>query len=72
MGSRRIKRVAGSNPAVWRDIMLENRAHLLPLVRRLEGRLAELRAALEDEDASALEAVLERGRACRRRVVKPG
>ena len=26
-------RVAASNPAVWRDILLENRAHLLPLDR---------------------------------------
>jgi prephenate dehydrogenase len=65
-------RVAASNPAVWRDIMLENRAHLLPLVRRLEAEVAGLRAALEAGDAAALEAELARGRACRRKVVRGG
>jgi prephenate dehydrogenase len=63
-------RVAASNPAVWRDIMLANGHHLLPLVRRLEARLGELRATLEAGDAAALEAVLARGRATRGRIVK--
>jgi prephenate dehydrogenase len=62
-------RVAASHPAVWRDIFLENRAELLPLVRTLEGRLATLRTALETGDASALEALLASARACRRRLV---
>lgn len=62
-------RVAASNPAVWRDILLENRGYLLPLVRGLEARLGDLRRALETEDPTALEALLAEGRACRRRVV---
>jgi prephenate dehydrogenase len=62
-------RVAASNPAVWRDIMLANGHHLLPLVRRLEGRLGELRATLEAGDPDALEALLGRGRATRGRIV---
>jgi prephenate dehydrogenase len=65
-------RIAASNPAVWRDIFLENRAHLLPLVRTLEGRVGELRAAIEAGDGAALEALLATGRAARQRLTKGG
>lgn len=63
-------RVAASNPAVWRDILIQNRAHLLPRIDRLKVELGALQAALESEDAGALEALLERGRRTRRRIVK--
>jgi prephenate dehydrogenase len=63
-------RVAASNPAVWSDILLENRDHLLPRVRRLEAAVAALRAAIEAGDAPALTALLARGRAARRRVLR--
>jgi prephenate dehydrogenase len=62
-------RVAASNPAVWRDILLENRAHLLPLIVRLEASLAQLRGALQTEDAAALLDLLSRGQRTRRRIV---
>ncbi|HXU81749.1 MAG TPA: prephenate dehydrogenase/arogenate dehydrogenase family protein [Polyangia bacterium] len=58
-------RIAASSPAVWRDIFLENRAHLLPLVRALEGQVAALGSAIERGDAGALEALLATGRATR-------
>jgi cyclohexadieny/prephenate dehydrogenase len=63
-------RIAASSPAVWRDIFLENRAHLLPLVRALEGQVAALRAAIEAGDARALEALLATGRASREALTK--
>jgi prephenate dehydrogenase len=63
-------RVAASNPAVWRDILIENRALLLPRIERLQQELAELKIAVESEDGPALFALLERGRSCRQRVVK--
>jgi prephenate dehydrogenase len=63
-------RVAASNPAVWRDILIENRAQLLPRIDRLQAELAALRASLQSEDAAALQVLLERGRSTRRRVVK--
>ena len=62
-------RVAASNPAVWRDILLENRAHLLPLVGQLQARLNQLRTALEDGDATGLLDLLARGQKSRRRIV---
>jgi prephenate dehydrogenase len=63
-------RVAASSPIIWRDILLANREHLLPLVRGLESCLAELRASLEAADPAALERLLERGRATRSRIVR--
>lgn len=65
-------RIAASNPAVWRDILLENREHLLPLARALEATVRQLRTAMETADAVALEAVLVAGRDVRDRLVKGG
>jgi prephenate dehydrogenase len=62
-------RVAASSPAVWRDILLANRGHLLPLVKQLESCVQQMRAALEREDADSLHALLARGQAVRRKVV---
>jgi prephenate dehydrogenase len=63
-------RIAASSPPVWRDILLENRTHLLPLVRALEARVSALRAALEAGDPARLEAELAAGRQARDRLVK--
>jgi prephenate dehydrogenase len=63
-------RIAGSSPAVWRDIFLQNRTHLLPLVRALEGQVAAVRAAIEANDPRALEALLATGRAAREALTK--
>jgi prephenate dehydrogenase len=63
-------RIAGSSPVMWRDIFLANRAQILPLVRALEGRVGELRAAIEAGDGEALEAILAAGRASRERFMK--
>ena len=51
-------RIAASSPEMWRDILLENRAALLPLVSRFEDALATLRAALAAGDAASVEGFL--------------
>ena len=63
-------RVAGSSPQVWRDILLANREHLLPLVRELEQRVSTIGAAMAAGDAAALEAALALGQSSRQRLVK--
>ena len=63
-------RVAGSSPQVWRDILLANREHLLPLVRELEQRVSTIGAAMAAGDSAALEAALVLGQASRQRLVK--
>jgi len=63
-------RIAASSPQVWRDILLANREHLLPLVRELEQRVNTIGAAMAAGDAATLEAALAFGQACRERLVK--
>ena len=63
-------RIAASSPQVWRDILLANREHLLPLVRELEQRVHTIGAAMAAGDAPALETALTLGQACRLRLVK--
>jgi prephenate dehydrogenase len=64
-------RVAASSPAMWRDIFLDNRAEMLPLIDRLAAAVGELRAAIAAGDAARIDAFLEAARAVRGKVV-PG
>jgi prephenate dehydrogenase len=51
-------RIAAGDPMLWRQIMLANRDNLLVAVDRLTGLLADWRAALQRNDAAALERLL--------------
>jgi len=64
-------RVAASSPAMWRDIFLDNRAEMLPLIDRLVAAITELRGAIDASDATRLEAFLEAASAARHKIV-PG
>ena len=64
-------RVAASSPAMWRDIFLDNRDQVLPLIDALAERIAGLRAAVATSDGRRIEELLESGRAGRERLV-PG
>lgn len=63
-------RIAASNPPVWRDIFLENRTHLLPLIRALERQVGVLASAIEAADGQRLEAILTAARDSRERLVR--
>jgi prephenate dehydrogenase len=62
-------RVAASSPAMWRDIFLDNRAEMLPLIDRLAAAVTELRAAIDAGDGARLDAFLEAARAARAKIV---
>ena len=64
-------RVAASSPAMWRDIFLDNRDQVLPLIDALAERVAAMRAAVAAGDGRRIEELLETGRAGRERLV-PG
>jgi prephenate dehydrogenase len=64
-------RVAASSPAMWRDIFLDNREEILPLVDALTKRIAQLRAAIAAVEGAAIEELLAIGKAGRDRLV-PG
>jgi prephenate dehydrogenase len=62
-------RVAASSPAMWRDIFLDNRSEILPLIESLASCVNELRAAVAAGDAERIEKLLLAGKAGRDRVV---
>ena len=62
-------RVAASSPAMWRDIFLDNRSEVLPLIEALASQVQELRAAVAAGDAERIEKLLVAGKAGRDRVV---
>jgi prephenate dehydrogenase len=64
-------RVAASSPAMWRDIFLDNKAEIVPLVERLAARIEALRAAIAAGDAGGVEALLAEGKSGRDRIM-PG
>ncbi|MBA4342474.1 MAG: prephenate dehydrogenase/arogenate dehydrogenase family protein [Methylibium sp.] len=55
-GFRDFTRIAGSDPAVWRDILIANKAEVLAQSQRFRAALDELEAAISSGDAAALEA----------------
>jgi prephenate dehydrogenase len=58
-------RVAASSPVMWRDILLDNRDEVLPLVTALAEELEALRQAVAGGDGERLEALLAAGKAAR-------
>jgi prephenate dehydrogenase len=62
-------RIAASSPAMWRDIFLDNRTEMLPLIDRLLAEIQALRAAIDAGDDGRLDALLVEAKARRDRVV---
>ena len=53
-GFRDMTRVAAGDPAIWPDILFENRDAVAQSLEALEGRLKSLREALLDEDRDVI------------------
>jgi prephenate dehydrogenase len=64
-GGRDMVRLAASSPAIWRDILLQNRDNVLAALARQQARVRELESALQRRDADGVEQWLEQGRAWR-------
>jgi prephenate dehydrogenase len=62
-------RVAASSPAMWRDILLDNKDVLGPLIERLRGKLDALAAAVAAGDGDRIEALLAEGKSGRDRTI---
>ena len=63
---RDLTRVAGSDPALWLDVLASNRAEVLAALREMQDRLGSLAEQLERGDASALGRMLLDAREVRR------
>lgn len=64
-GLRDTTRVASGDPEMWSEILIENREALLPALRELLASGAQLFAAIESADATALMALLAKAQRLR-------
>jgi len=64
-GFRDFSRIAASDPAVWRDILLSNRTEVLRQSRLFRQALEQLEHAIERSDTAALEHAVSRARDAR-------
>lgn len=53
-GFRDITRIASASPAMWRDILLQNKEVLLDLLKDWEEAMGEARKMIEKEDAESI------------------
>ena len=67
-GFRGMTRLAGSDPVMWRDVALANRAQLSLALRRYMERLGELAAAVDAGDGKRLEKLFGAAQAAHRRL----
>lgn len=70
-GLRDTTRVAAGSPALWRDILLDNRANVLATLEAFQRHLSLCARAMENGDAAELSALLERGVAFRKGLDQP-
>ena len=67
-GFRDMTRVAAGDPAIWPDVLFENREAVTQTLRALEGRLRELREALDAGDRGVIEENLTSAAQARRQL----
>lgn len=60
-GVRDVTRVAGTDPAMWLQIVPANAAAILELLDQIDAQIDVLRAAIKGDDREALHEVLARG-----------
>ena len=57
-GFRDFSRIAGSDPAVWRDILSANQTEVLSQITHFKQALAQLEEALKNQDTQALQSLI--------------
>ncbi len=67
-GFRDMTRIAAGDPAIWPDILFENREAIDQTLEALEGRLDALRSALASDGRSAIEDSLQEASVARRQL----
>jgi cyclohexadieny/prephenate dehydrogenase len=71
-GFRDFTRIAASDPTMWRDVFLANKAGVLEMLGRFNQDLAKLTRAIEAADGDTLFDLFTRTRAIRRGIVTIG
>ncbi|MCC5985941.1 MAG: prephenate/arogenate dehydrogenase family protein [Rhodobacteraceae bacterium] len=71
-GFRDFTRIAASDPTMWRDVFLSNKAATLEILGRFTEELFALQRAIRREDGDHLHAYFTRTRAIRRGIIEAG
>ncbi|SFS04912.1 prephenate/arogenate dehydrogenase family protein [Sphingomonas jatrophae] len=71
-GFRDFTRIAASDPTMWRDVFLNNRAAVLEILQRLQEDVTMLQRAIRWGDGDALFDLFTRTRAIRRSIIEQG
>jgi prephenate dehydrogenase len=71
-GLRDTTRIASSDPVMWRDIFVDNRAECVRALDGFAASVERLRKLIADGDGAAIERELERLREARERIPRPG
>ena len=64
-GFRDFTRIASSDPTMWRDVFLANKAATLSTLDEFTARLAQMRQAIEAEDGASMFGVFTRAKSAR-------
>ncbi len=71
-GFRDFTRIAASDPVMWRDVFLNNKAAVLEMLGRFSEDLTALQRAIRSGDGETLHELFSRTRAIRREVIDQG
>ncbi|MEM1345737.1 MAG: prephenate/arogenate dehydrogenase family protein [Pseudomonadota bacterium] len=71
-GFRDFTRIAASDPTMWRDVFLSNKAATLDILGRFTEELFQLQRAIRTGDGDMLHAYFTRTRAIRRGIIEAG
>src|SRR6185295_85152 len=71
-GFRDFKRIAASDPVMWRDVFLNNKEAVLEMLGRFSEDLVALQRAIRFSDAATLERLFAEARAIRRGIIQAG
>jgi cyclohexadieny/prephenate dehydrogenase len=71
-GFRDFTRIAASDPVMWRDVFLSNRAAVLEMLGRFTEDLTALQRAIRSGDGETLHDLFTRTRAIRRSIIAEG
>ncbi len=71
-GFRDFTRIAASDPVMWRDVFLNNKAAVLEMLGRFSEDLTALQRAIRSGDGETLEELFSRTRTIRRKIIEEG
>ncbi len=71
-GLRDFTRIAASNPIMWRDIFIQNKANTTKEIEKFIANLEDLKNAIENEDGKKLEEIFIKTKKIRKEIIKAG